>query len=379
MAITFSNIGMEEPSTITNRASAVTINRGGTDEQQEILVIGDPESSVAIARVLAATPASTEYGLAVREIVPQSTGPFAISSVGGVVAVSTGPVQVSSVGGVVQVSTGPFQISSIQGVVSVSTGPFVISSIVGVVSVSTGPVQISSVGGVVAVSTGPSLSRVTDRDQSTAVAAVLGSGAPASTTFGLVVRVAEPSTGPFQISSIQGVVSVSTGPFVISSIQGVVSVSTGPFVISSIQGVVSVSTGPFVVSSITGRTLVAQNSTVWEVQPGANHFDSTYASGTKASSGDTTLISSGASTRIAVFGYQFSLASTTPTTVRLMNGSTAEMARWFFQGPSSVSIGANMAVSMPGFLYRTAASNPLILNTDSTATVHYTVMAYRMS
>jgi hypothetical protein len=107
--------------------------------------------------------------------------------------------------------------------------------------------------------------------------------------------------------------------------------------------------------------------------------DSTYASGTKGSSGDTTLISSGASTRIAVYGYQFSMASTTPTTVRLLNGSTVEMARWFFQGPADVSIGANLAVTPPGFLYRTAASNPLVLNTDSTATVHYTVMAFRMS
>lgn len=78
--------------------------------------------------------------------------------------------------------------------------------------------QVSSVGGVVTVSTGPSLSRVTDRDQSTQVAAVLGT-APASTTYGLVTR--DLSTGPFQISSVGGVVTVSTGPVAVSSIAGV--------------------------------------------------------------------------------------------------------------------------------------------------------------
>jgi hypothetical protein len=42
-------------------------------------------------------------------------------------------------------STGPYVISSVGGIVTVSTGPFVISSIVGVVSVSTGPIAVSSI------------------------------------------------------------------------------------------------------------------------------------------------------------------------------------------------------------------------------------------
>ena len=87
MAITFSNIGLAEPSTITNRVGAVTISRGSTAEQQEILVIGDPSDTIGMVLVLASTPASTEYGLAVREIA-QSTGPFAISSIAGVSVVS---------------------------------------------------------------------------------------------------------------------------------------------------------------------------------------------------------------------------------------------------------------------------------------------------
>ena len=52
MAITFTNIGLAEPSTVTNRLAAVTVTRGSTSEQQEILTIGDPESSAGLARVL---------------------------------------------------------------------------------------------------------------------------------------------------------------------------------------------------------------------------------------------------------------------------------------------------------------------------------------
>ena len=85
----FSNIGLQEPSTITARVAAVTVNRGSTAEQQEILVLGDSESSLGIARVVAAAPNSTDWGLVTRQV--------------GYVAPST-TVNVSSVGGVVNVA-----------------------------------------------------------------------------------------------------------------------------------------------------------------------------------------------------------------------------------------------------------------------------------
>lgn len=65
---TFSNIGLAEPSTITKRVASVRIDRGGTNEDQEIMVMGDPESSIGIARVLNTTPSSTDHGLVVRQI-----------------------------------------------------------------------------------------------------------------------------------------------------------------------------------------------------------------------------------------------------------------------------------------------------------------------
>src|SRR5581483_2769786 len=66
MGITFGNIAGEESSTITFKVGTVVIPRGSTNEQQEILVIGDPQTSNGLAVVKAAAPASTEFALVVR-------------------------------------------------------------------------------------------------------------------------------------------------------------------------------------------------------------------------------------------------------------------------------------------------------------------------
>lgn len=82
----FSNIGLQEPSTITNRVAAVTISRGSTAEQQEIMVLGDAESSNGIARILNVAPVSSDWGLVVRPVGASTT--VNVSSVGGVVSVA---------------------------------------------------------------------------------------------------------------------------------------------------------------------------------------------------------------------------------------------------------------------------------------------------
>ncbi len=66
MPITYSNVGGAIPSTIDFRAATVVIARGTTNEQQEIIVLGDPQSSLNLARILANDPVSTEFGLVVR-------------------------------------------------------------------------------------------------------------------------------------------------------------------------------------------------------------------------------------------------------------------------------------------------------------------------
>lgn len=82
---TFSNIDGEESATVTFRVATVQITRGSTDEQQEILVLGDPESSVAIARVSSIAPASSDAGLVVRQVGHSTT--VNVSSLAGAVIV----------------------------------------------------------------------------------------------------------------------------------------------------------------------------------------------------------------------------------------------------------------------------------------------------
>lgn len=84
----FSNIAGQEPSTVTFRVATVQIARGSTNEQQELLTLADPESSIGLARIVAAAPDSTHYGVVVRQVgytAPSTT--VQVSSLGGVVSV----------------------------------------------------------------------------------------------------------------------------------------------------------------------------------------------------------------------------------------------------------------------------------------------------
>ena len=139
---TFRNIGVEESATVTQRVATVQIARGSTNEQQEIMVLGDAESSLGLARILNSTPASTEYGLAVRVVEQPST----------VVSVSTGSVRVH------QSSAADLNVTvaGYSTVVSVSTGSVRVHQSsaadlnVTVAGYST-TAQVSSVGGIVTV------------------------------------------------------------------------------------------------------------------------------------------------------------------------------------------------------------------------------------
>ena len=139
---TFRNIGVEESATVTQRVATVQIARGSTNEQQEIMVLGDAESSLGLARILNSTPASTEYGLAVRVVEQPST----------VVSVSTGSVRVH------QSSAADLNVTvaGYSTVVSVSTGSVRVHQSsaadlnVTVAGYST-TAQVSSVGGIVTI------------------------------------------------------------------------------------------------------------------------------------------------------------------------------------------------------------------------------------
>lgn len=63
---TFGEIHLEEPSTVTAEMRTVVWDIDSSNQQGEVMVIGDPESSVAIARVSSVAPKSTDAAIAVR-------------------------------------------------------------------------------------------------------------------------------------------------------------------------------------------------------------------------------------------------------------------------------------------------------------------------
>jgi hypothetical protein len=65
---TFGHISGAEPSTITFKVATITQTRNSSAMHQEVVSLGDPESSLGIAAILGAAPASTTFGLVVRRV-----------------------------------------------------------------------------------------------------------------------------------------------------------------------------------------------------------------------------------------------------------------------------------------------------------------------
>lgn len=127
---TFSNIDGEESATVTFTVGAVSLTRNSSAELQEILCIGDPEvaTSLGLARVTNAAPASTNAGLNVRILSgPSSVADFSVRPIapstygdGGLYRVaqsSAGDLNVT-VAGYSTIA----QVSSVAGIVTVAPG-----------------------------------------------------------------------------------------------------------------------------------------------------------------------------------------------------------------------------------------------------------------
>jgi hypothetical protein len=80
---TFGDIGVSQPaaSTITMKVATVQLTRNSTVTHQEILSIGDPDSTNGLAAVLSTRPASSAWGVAVRQAMPPLTT-YAASTTG---------------------------------------------------------------------------------------------------------------------------------------------------------------------------------------------------------------------------------------------------------------------------------------------------------
>ena len=285
---TFNNLGLQEPSTITARVATVTVSRGSTTEHQEIMVLGDSDSSNGLARILNVAPAATDWGLVVRPVGASTT--VNVSSVGGVVTVtpqsSAWQVQVTN-----QSTTA--NISSVAGVVTVA--PQSSAWQVQVTNPST-IVAVSSVGGVVSVQQNSTVWAVQLTQYSTQVsigsfASLVSSAVQAGNSSALTVRNVWSSTNTDQpVSAAQaGTWNVGTVTTV-SSVAGIVTMRPSDTNWASSAGFRFDSSGALLtVASFTGSTTVnvsslagnvrvvnssaadllasvAQTSTVWAVQ-----------------------------------------------------------------------------------------------------------------
>ena len=129
MAVTFGNIAGEESATVTFKMATVTIDRNSTVAHQEIMTIGSPQTSNALAAVVASAPASTEFGLVVRvadnvTIQGNSTvfqgGTWNVTNVSGTVSLPTGAATVAKQPALGTAGTASADVISVQGIASMT-------------------------------------------------------------------------------------------------------------------------------------------------------------------------------------------------------------------------------------------------------------------
>lgn len=380
---TYNNIAGAEPSTVTFRVGTVTISRGSTAEHQEILVLGDPISSLAQARVLAAAPASTDWGVVVRQegyVAPSTT-----------VAVSTGSMRVhqstaADLLATVSPAAGstwavrPLQSSQadLRATVYQSTAADLNVTVAGystVVNVSTGSVRVHQ-------STAADLN-VTVAGYSTVVSVSTGS-----------VRVHQSSAADLNVTvaGYSTVVSVSTG-----------SVRVHQSTAADLQATVTPVAGstwavrPLQSSAADLQVTATQNSTAWSVLARVTTSSGGGIEGSTASpaagviglhtrealsslqsttilcliqtaGGSTTIISSAAGLSYKVYAYSITSTVTAMSSVAFL--SSAAIERWgLILGSGSSGItGANLAIPPIGgaFLFRTDQANALQFSASST-------------
>ncbi len=359
---TFSNIDLEESATVTARVGAVTIDRGGVLEQQEILHVGDPDSSSALAAVTNTAPDSTRYGVNVRIVSgPSSAADLAltVSSLAGAIAsvssLSTGSVRVTQSSAVdLTVTVAGYSttvnVSSLAGTVLVApnsttapaandTGVIVrqvgystivtVSGYSTITTISTGNIGVSSLStGSVRVNQSSAADlNVTVAGYSTITTVSTGSvRVHQSTAADLNVTVAGYST----------IVTISTGNI------GVSSLSTGSIQVSAFAaGLVS-----------SGWPEAGTPALLTEAAP----IQTTFVNG-QVSSARSTIVAAISTSKICVTAFTLSLPMPSSQTIQFVSGGSTLWQAYFHS--TAASAGVSGAVTAPQYLFRTASNASL--------------------
>jgi len=90
-----------------------------------------------------------------------------------------------------------------------------------------------------------------------------------------------------------------------------------------------------------------------------------------SSSGDNTIINAGTN-KLKIKAFSLTTTSTTAVTC-IFKSSTTVLWQVVLQAPTGVSVGANLVVPAPDYIFSTASATPLTLNLSSAQTIHYSV------
>lgn len=351
MAIVYGSISGQEPSTVTFKVRTVTVPQNSSNMQQELLTLADPESSLGVARVVAAAPDSTHYGVVVRQV--------------GYTAPSTAVRVGQSTAADLQATVTP--VSTVWAVQAAQSGNWTVRAELSSTSADN-PVTVSSVAGIVAVR-------------------------PSDTNWASSAGFHFTSSGELQINgtfSASTIVTVSTGSVRVHQS----SAADLNVTVSGYSTIVSVSTGSVRVHQSSAADLqatVAQASTVWVTQArlldgASNALESStsapstgarglivrpvmpgldsYSDSTTGQSSATTILSSAAASRGYV--YAISVISTLggPVAWGIYAGATRKWGGVLAAVSSAVS-GAVIAVSPPAYLCAGSTGEPLTFNCES--------------
>ncbi len=96
--------------------------------------------------------------------------------------------------------------------------------------------------------------------------------------------------------------------------------------------------------------------------------------GTVAISGDNTIINAGTN-KLKIKAFSLTTTSTAAVTCIFKSGATV-LWQVVLQAPTGVSVGANLVVPAPDYIFSTASATLLNLNLSSGQTIHYSVSYY---
>jgi len=353
MGGSFSNIGLAEPSTLTKVVASIIIPRGSTNEHQEILVVGDLLDSLAVARVLAAKPASTEYGQVVRSVETSfNIGSTAADNVITIGAVSGGRLNIGSTAAD-NVVRAIFSSTSTDNPVTISGNSTVIQG--------TNPWVVSPNSTAFVKNMGLSVdsSNFLNVKQDANTRLNIGSTAADNAVLATPVSTAWVKLAGFSVDS-SNFLNVKQD---VNTRLNIGSTAADNAVLATIG------------TNLQSTSAPSSNSSGIVTRQVIDNILTTASTNAFAASTSLSIQSSGAALRSYVVAYSITSTNAGPHKVKFYSSGTMTWPVQLAAVSSAIS-GVNLAVSAPAYLFRTNASEALTLQIGSGAS---TVSGYQVA